>query len=48
VADYKNYYPSSRESDVGQSVEVFLNKHSRYLLRHKSSDADLTNETLRL
>ena len=25
----QNYYPSSRVSNVGQSVEVILNKHSR-------------------
>jgi hypothetical protein len=30
----QNYYPSSKLSDVGLLVEVFLNKHSRYLLRH--------------
>ena len=29
----QNYYPSSRVSNVGQSVEVILKKHSRYLLR---------------
>ena len=44
----QNYYPSSKVSDVGLLVEVILNKHSRYLLRQKSIDADLTNETLRL